>query len=396
MDFVDVLLWMAVAATWVPAHRAARAAGLGTLEALVALDLVALAAVTLARADERAWERLAQEDGIVEWATVFAFVAAAALLLRGVRGAFRDSPLLGVALVCIGAFCLFVAGEEISWGQRLFAFQPPEAFLERNFQQEMNLHNVLMDERGLGFALESKHLVAAIAVLHGVVGPLLVRLPVFARVTPAFPPLALAPAFLAVVAVELTYPVELAGEGAELALGLCFVAGAVLSRGHRRPAVWVAVPLVLGAVVAPLLGRVLFGADEEGTAVARTEVALLAADINAGRTPKLEKKRTIHKRVFTAVVDGYFDLNKRPFLEGQATPASGTEPARRDRRGYFLDPWNNPYWVLVERDEARVVVYSFGPNRQRDTDVRDTDTPGGDDVLVVVRPSPQTDEGQAP
>src|SRR5688572_18030880 len=42
----------------------------------------------------------------------------------------------------IALFCLFVAGEEFSWGQRLLGFGSPEYFLENNFQQELNLHNL--------------------------------------------------------------------------------------------------------------------------------------------------------------------------------------------------------------------------------------------------------------
>ena len=32
--------------------------------------------------------------------------------------------------------------EEISWGQRVLAFRPPSYFLEQNFQQELNFHNL--------------------------------------------------------------------------------------------------------------------------------------------------------------------------------------------------------------------------------------------------------------
>jgi hypothetical protein len=38
---------------------------------------------------------------------------------------------------------------------------------------------------------------------------------------------------------------------------------------------------------------------------------------------------------------------------------------------HYLDPWNQPYWLLFGRlgDDGLVLVYSFGPNRKRDTDV---------------------------
>ena len=36
----------------------------------------------------------------------------------------------------------FGAGEEISWGQRIFGIETPEAFAEHNRQGETNLHNL--------------------------------------------------------------------------------------------------------------------------------------------------------------------------------------------------------------------------------------------------------------
>ena len=36
------------------------------------------------------------------------------------------------------------------------------------------------------------------------------------------------------------------------------------------------------------------------------------------------------------------------------------------RRTYFLDPWNNPYWIRMQGDSP-IYLYSFGPNRRLDT-----------------------------
>ncbi len=47
-----------------------------------------------------------------------------------------------IVLYLLGALALFfIAGEEISWGQRLFNIETPEAYLEQNTQRELNLHN---------------------------------------------------------------------------------------------------------------------------------------------------------------------------------------------------------------------------------------------------------------
>ena len=84
-------------------------------------------------------------------------------------------------------------------------------------------------------------------------------------------------------------------------------------------------------------------------------------------------------------MDGYLDwgddssfLDKRPY----ATDPARTNP-RQDRRGYLLDPWSNPYWILKEKGSARVVIYSFGPNRRRDTNTRPLQDFGEDDLWLI-------------
>lgn len=393
MELGDVILWMLVGAALAPAHRAAWEDGIASLAAVVVLDAIVLALVGVAASDERLWSRLAQEDGVIEWATVAAFTGAAGLHFARARRTWRQRPapplLEKLARGALLLFCVFVAGEEISWGQRLFAFKPPDAFLERNYQQELNVHNVLMDESGLGFALESKHVVAALALAFVVVLPGLVRWRPLAGLRAVAPSRVLLPLGLVVLAAELTYPVELTGEGAELLLGLLLLAAVALEGWPTgtRVATTLLAPVAFGLVLAPLVARVTYGDDATGSAQARAEIALLRQDLEqGGAQPKLIGKGSIHKRVFTATRDGYLALAGGTFLEGQGTVAEaarGGPAARRDRRGYFLDPWNNPYWIAWSKKDGRLVLYSFGPNRLRDTAVRDTDRPAGDDLLEV-------------
>jgi hypothetical protein len=340
----------------------------------------------VAAVSEEAWRALTQEDGVVEWGTVVAYLLSAWLLLGRLRVAWRSSRLLWVGLLSLGAFCLFVAGEEISWGQRLFAFRPPDVFLERNFQQEFNVHNLLLDERNLGFSLPSRHLVVVIALLYGVVGPWLTRLRALSPAASVFPPLALGPVFVIVGILGVWYPVRLAGEGAELLLGMGFLAGQLVLMSWRRALGWLVMPLVLGAVLGPVFARVAYGDDASGTATAREELALLAQDIQREGAGELARIDGVHKRLFTAVNGGYLDLDGGAFLEGMASPASELSilETRRDRRGYFLDPWNNPYWVQSIREGQRVniLLYSFGPNRLRDVDTMEDDGDAGDDVRL--------------
>lgn len=88
-------------------------------------------------------ERYVVEDSFTEWFTVGAlfatFVVCARRLwiLRGVRN------LAFLAITgFLTLFCLFGAGEEISWGQRIFEFESPEFFIANNAQQETGLHNL--------------------------------------------------------------------------------------------------------------------------------------------------------------------------------------------------------------------------------------------------------------
>ncbi len=87
-----------------------------------------------------AWSALTREDALVENSTAFLFFLTALLLLAiAARG--RGVP--GRWLYLLGAFAfVFAAGEEISWGQRIFGFETPSYLREINLQNEFNLHNI--------------------------------------------------------------------------------------------------------------------------------------------------------------------------------------------------------------------------------------------------------------
>ena len=100
-------------------------------------------AFILSQTNREAYYQAVQEDEFLEWATVWAFVlAAAAFATAAARQRRRDGALPWfLAGICL--FCVFVASEEISWGQRVLGYRPPAYFLAQNFQQELNLHNVV-------------------------------------------------------------------------------------------------------------------------------------------------------------------------------------------------------------------------------------------------------------
>jgi len=85
----------------------------------------------------------AREDGFVEWLTVVALGGAAVLCgarLRALRKGKSALFLLGTAMACL--LFIFGAGEELSWGQRIFGFAVPGFFLKYNAQHDFTIHNL--------------------------------------------------------------------------------------------------------------------------------------------------------------------------------------------------------------------------------------------------------------
>ena len=89
------------------------------------------------------------EDGFIEWCTVLVLLWAMSICawrvwtLRHAR-----SPLFLGVTALLGLLCLFGAGEEISWGQRLLGLETPEYFSKRNAQGEIGFHNMVVEIDG--------------------------------------------------------------------------------------------------------------------------------------------------------------------------------------------------------------------------------------------------------
>ncbi len=88
----------------------------------------------------QSYAALGAEDGWMENLTAVWFLLAGLLLFAAAlfeRHFFRSSVYVlgGIAMV-------FVAGEEISWGQRIFGFATPDFLLGLNEQSEFNVHNI--------------------------------------------------------------------------------------------------------------------------------------------------------------------------------------------------------------------------------------------------------------
>lgn len=79
-----------------------------------------------------------REDGPLENLTALLATGAAVLLLIGLPRSDRPSRIFA-SLAAIAA--ILFAGEEISWGQRIFGFESTGVFATANSQRETNLHN---------------------------------------------------------------------------------------------------------------------------------------------------------------------------------------------------------------------------------------------------------------
>lgn len=89
------------------------------------------------------YRQLIKEDGLIEYLTFFNYLLAFFVgLLMANTFRRQGRKILFALYFLLSLFFVFVAGEEISWGQRIFNIRPPAFFLENSFQWETNLHNL--------------------------------------------------------------------------------------------------------------------------------------------------------------------------------------------------------------------------------------------------------------
>ena len=215
----------------------------GAIPWLLGLPLVAVVLLALAVPHPNLYHFLIDEDHVVEWTQFFAILAASVVFALAGREAFRIGRRpLGIlfAIVALGAFA--VAGEEISWGQRLLGLATPDALKNINHQGETNIHNI----SGLQSVFNLGELLVG---LDGLAVPILWAIPqIRARIARVdrllVPPLCLATLFLlpvayrayrAIVLPEAGERITEFGELPELTLYLAIlITGFVIWRALRR------------------------------------------------------------------------------------------------------------------------------------------------------------------
>lgn len=115
----------------------------------------------------------AAEDGPLEYATALLLLIAGIILVRRAVLLGADKPRRYVWLTCLYALAfVFAAGEEVSWGQRIFNWESGDFFVTHNHQAETNLHNLVVGDYHLASTLFG-NLLTPVILMYLLVLPLL-------------------------------------------------------------------------------------------------------------------------------------------------------------------------------------------------------------------------------
>lgn len=140
-----------------------------------ALILFTIYGMYLGRQGQDVFYTFVQEDGLVESLTaIFLFAGSIVCLYRLFEYRKFKKPLWILTAAVLAFLFFFAAGEEISWGQRIFHIQSSEFFLEHNKQAETNLHNLIIGGENLNILIFS-NLMFVVLIFYFVFAPILVK-----------------------------------------------------------------------------------------------------------------------------------------------------------------------------------------------------------------------------
>lgn len=117
----------------------------------------------------------AAEDGLAESATAVVLFAISVLTsIRLFKLWSYKKGLWKFGMIVLILVFIFGAGEEISWGQRIFNVESSEYFLENNAQGETNLHNMVVNGKKVNKIVFSQ-LLTLVLVIYLLILPFLYR-----------------------------------------------------------------------------------------------------------------------------------------------------------------------------------------------------------------------------
>jgi len=103
--------------------------------------------------------KVGSEDNLIEWGQVVFFGASGVIAFILALKFRKISKVMFVIFLVLSLGLIFIAGEEISWGQRIFRIEGSEIFdgdtevpfLKNNVQSETNLHNFDVIHSRIGY-----------------------------------------------------------------------------------------------------------------------------------------------------------------------------------------------------------------------------------------------------
>ncbi|PCH78450.1 MAG: hypothetical protein COB98_00600 [Flavobacteriaceae bacterium] len=117
----------------------------------------------------------AAEDGLAESATAVVLFAISVLTsIRLFKLWSSKKGLWKFGMIVLILVFVFGAGEEISWGQRIFNVESSEYFLENNDQGETNFHNMVVNGKKVNKIVFSQ-ILTLILVIYLLILPILYR-----------------------------------------------------------------------------------------------------------------------------------------------------------------------------------------------------------------------------
>jgi len=116
-----------------------------------------------------------QEDGLVENMTaLFLFFCSLVCLYRVFQYRKSKKPIWILTYALLVFLFFFAAGEEISWGQRIFGIESGDFFLQHNKQAETNFHNLIVNGENLNVWIFSR-LMFIVLIIYFIFSRFLVR-----------------------------------------------------------------------------------------------------------------------------------------------------------------------------------------------------------------------------
>jgi len=155
------------AEVWGVSRRSALVIALLPVVLIAGVVLLAVLSLVMKAQFRPVFRWVTAEDSILEWGQfLFVFVSSLIFARIGLRLIRTGQHAVGVLYMVLALGAFFAAGEEISWGQRIFGWGTPEELDAINHQGETNVHNIRTVQQLFGF-------VVLFGGMYGTIVPLL-------------------------------------------------------------------------------------------------------------------------------------------------------------------------------------------------------------------------------